>query len=50
MKDVIVSFKTTEGMRDQLKEIAGNKDIPVSQIIREAIKKYIQEVEKNGRT
>lgn len=46
MKDVVLSFKVTETMRDQIKEIATKKDIPVSQLIREAIKKYIiQEVE-----
>lgn len=44
MKDVVLSFKVTETMRDQIKEIATKKDIPVSQLIREAIKLYIQEV------
>ena len=44
MKDVVLSFKVTETMRDQIKEIVIEKDIPVSQLIREAIKLYIQEV------
>lgn len=47
MKDIVITFKVNESLRDQMKEIASQKDIPVSQLIREAIKKYIQEVEKN---
>lgn len=46
MKDVVLSFKVTETMRDQIKEIAAQKDIPVSQLIREAIKLYIIQEDK----
>jgi hypothetical protein len=33
-------------MLDKLKEIAAKKDIPVSQLIREAIKLYISQEDK----
>lgn len=45
MKDIVMTFKVTETMRDQIKTLAAEKDIPVSQLIREAIKLYFQEVE-----
>lgn len=40
-----MTFKTDEAMRDQLKRLAAKRDIPVSIIIREAIKRYLMEVE-----
>lgn len=46
MKDVKTSIRMNEAMLEKLKEIAHKKDIPVSQLIREAIKLYIiQEVQ-----
>lgn len=45
MKAIVMSFKTDEAMRDQLKRLAEKRDLPVSIIIREAIKKYLTEVE-----
>ena len=47
MTDVIMSFKTSEEMRDQIKELAAKRDMSASQIIRGALKKYIQEVDRN---
>lgn len=45
MKDVKTSIRMTEAMLEKLKEIARKKDVPVSQLIREAVTAYIQEVE-----
>ena len=42
MKDVKTSIRMNELMLEQLKKIASEKDVPVSQLIREAIKLYIQ--------
>ena len=47
MKDCKITFKTTESMRDQLKELAAKRDVAVSQIIREALKEYFQEVDED---
>jgi predicted DNA-binding protein len=46
MKDVKTSIRMNEAMLDKLKEIAQKKDIPVSQLIREAIKLYISQEDK----
>lgn len=43
MKDIVITFKVDEEMKEQMKECAKKKDIPVSQMIREAIRKYMQE-------
>lgn len=43
MKDIVITFKVDEEMKEQMKICAKNKDIPVSQMIREAIRKYMQE-------
>lgn len=43
MKDIVITFKVDEEMKEQMKIYAKNKDIPVSQMIREAIRKYMQE-------
>ena len=48
MKDVVISFKAEEDIRDRLKELAAKRDVPVSQIIRDAIKQYFKEAENNG--
>lgn len=43
MKDIVITFKVDEQMKEQMKECAKKKDIPVSQMIREAVRKYIEE-------
>ena len=43
MKDIVITFKASESFRDQMKAYAAKKDIPVSQLIREAVRFYIQE-------
>ena len=48
MKDVVISFKAEDDIRDRLKELAAKRDVSVSQIIREALKLYFQEVVNNG--
>ena len=48
MKDVRISLRLTEDMLNELKVLAANRDVPVSQIIRDAIKYYFQEVVNNG--
>lgn len=44
MKDVKLSVKVNETMSNQLKTEATKRDVSVSQVIREAIKLYFQEV------
>lgn len=46
MKDVKTSIRMNEAMLEKLKEIANKKDVPVSQLIREAIKLYIIQEDK----
>lgn len=43
MKDVSITFRLRESEKEQLMAIAANKDVPVSQLIREAVKKYLKE-------
>lgn len=43
MKDVIITFKVSESEKALIKAKAAEKDIPVSQLIREAIRQYIQQ-------
>ncbi len=43
MKDVIMTFKTTDVMRDTLKQIAKMKDMSVSAIIRQSIELWLKE-------
>ena len=40
-KATTITFRIDEQEKEVLKEIAEAKDVPVSQIIREAIKSYI---------
>lgn len=42
-KDVTLSVRIIQADKDKLMEFAAKKDVPASQIIREAIKKYIKE-------
>lgn len=43
MKDTNITFKLSEAEKEAIKAAATQKDIPMSQLIREAVKKYIQE-------
>ena len=43
MKTSSVTIRISDAEKAKLQAIAANKDIPMSQIIREVIKKYIQE-------
>ena len=48
MKDEKITIRIAEDEKELLKKYSIKKDIPMSQIIREAIKLYIQEEEVNG--
>lgn len=50
MKDTNITFKLSEAEKERIKAAAAEKDIPVSQLIREAVKEYFEsrEVYKNG--
>ena len=43
MKNAAIAFRLTEQEKATLEALAAKKDVPVSQLIREAIRKYIQE-------
>lgn len=43
MKDVSITFRLKESEKTELMAIAAAKDVPVSQLIRESIKKYLKE-------
>ena len=43
MKTEVLNIRISENEKAQLKAIAASKDIPMSQIIREIIKNYIQQ-------
>jgi predicted DNA-binding protein len=47
MKDKEVKCRVSAEMREQIEKIAITRDIPISQVVREAIKEYIQE-ERDG--
>ena len=47
MKDTTITIRISEQEKEILKTMAKEKDIPVSQIIREAIRKTIQEEKTN---
>lgn len=44
MKDTNITFKLSESEKAAIKAEAEKRDIPMSQLIREAIKEYIKEV------
>ena len=44
MKNTNITFKLSEAEKEAIKAVAEKLDIPMSQLIREAVKKYIQEV------
>ena len=46
MKDTNITFKLSEAEKERIKACAARKDVPMSQIIREAVKKYLESEEK----
>ena len=46
MKDTNITFKLSEADKEQIKALAARKDIPMSQLIREAVKKYLESEDK----
>ena len=44
-KNATITFRISEEMKERLEEIAAKRDIPVSQLIREYLKEFIQEGE-----
>lgn len=45
MKDTNITFKLSEAEKERIKALAARKDIPMSQLIREALKKYLESEE-----
>lgn len=45
MKDTNITFKLSEEEKQRIKDVARQKDIPVSQFIRELIKQYFNNEE-----
>lgn len=50
MKTAMITFKLSEVEKEQLIALAQKNDVALSQIVREAIREYIQKEEKNERT
>jgi predicted transcriptional regulator len=48
MKNTNITFKLNEAEKEKIRMIAAKKDIPISQLIREAVKRYLKEDENNG--
>ena len=46
IKDCQIKFRLAADMKAAIEEIAKQKDVSASWVIREAVKKYIQEEEK----
>lgn len=44
MKTTNINFRLTEEEKNLLKEICDKKDIPMSQFVREAVRKALEEV------
>lgn len=42
MKDTNITFKLSTAEKEAIKKLAAKRDIPVSQLIREAIKEFIK--------
>lgn len=49
MKTATIGLRISEQEKAQLEAVAAMKDIPLSQLIREAVRKYIMEDQKNER-
>lgn len=41
MKDTNITFKLSEAEKEQIRALAAQMDVPMSQLIREAIRDYI---------
>ena len=48
MKSATITFRLSEWEKEQITLLALKKDIPASQLIREAIKSIIKEDQNNG--
>lgn len=48
MKDTTITIRISEAEKNKLQVIALDRDVPMSQLIREAIKNLIQEEKSNG--
>lgn len=46
MKDTNITFKLSEAEKEEIRTLAASKDIPMSQLIREALKKYFESENK----
>lgn len=46
MKDTNITFKLSEREKEAIKVAASERDIPMSQLIREAIKEYLSKEER----
>ena len=46
MKNETITIRISEDEKDILKNIAAKRDIPMSQLIREAVRKIVQEEER----
>ena len=49
-KDTTITFRLRESEKAQLVAIAAEKDIPVSQLVRAAVKEYLLKEKGNERT
>ncbi len=50
MKDTNITFKLSESEKERIKEYAEQNDVPMSQVIRTALKDFfMKEAEKNGK-
>lgn len=46
MKDTNITFKLSESEKAAIRALAAKRDVPMSQIIREACKEYVQKEDK----
>ena len=46
MKIASITFKLNESEKEKLLAIAAKRDVPLSQVLREIVKEYIQEEKK----
>lgn len=45
MKDTNITFKLSEAEKAMIKKVSAERDIPMSQLIRKAIRNYLEESE-----
>lgn len=48
MKTTSITFRITDSEKEKLTAAAKERDIPVSQLIREAVRKLLEEEKSNG--